>query len=44
MYDPSGPNMSEPTYAAEIEPKTGKEIFTIVKSANQSRSPDKKNM
>ena len=49
VFDPSGPNMSEPTYAMEIDPKTGREMYTIVKSSSNNTmpaSPDKqgKNM
>ncbi len=41
VFDPNGPNMSEPTYSVEIDQKTGREVYTIVKSSIQT-SPDKK--
>ena len=41
VFDQSGPNMSEPTYLVETDQKTGREIYTIVKS-NAHGSPDKK--
>ena len=45
VFDLSGPNMSEPTYSVEIDPKTGRELYTIVKSShNNNNSPDKKHM
>jgi hypothetical protein len=38
IYDPAGPNMSEPQYTVEVDQKTGREIYHVVKS----QSPDKK--
>ena len=47
VFDPMGPNMSEPTYSVDIDNKTGREIYTIIKTAssnsNVKGSPDKKN-
>ena len=36
VYDNAGPNMSEPTYSVEIDQKSGREIYTIVKSSSTS--------
>ena len=36
VYDTAGPNMSEPTYSVEIDQKSGREIYTIVKSSSAS--------
>ena len=42
VFDLHGPNMSEPTFAMEIDPKNGREVYTIIKGGPMS-SPDKKN-
>ena len=31
VYDPAGPNMSEPQYSVEVDQKTGREVFSVVK-------------
>lgn len=43
-FDPAGPNMSEPTYAVEMDIKSGRETYTITKAPNEGilQPPDKK--
>lgn len=35
VFDPAGPNMSEPTYIVDSDPKTGREVYIIAQ--NQGR-------